>query len=109
MSVPVLDETTLQVLLTVAACLVAVGVYGALSQQSLVMVMMGLELALNGVVLAGAAAWAAVAPDRPDGQAVVVMATVVMGVEMAMGFAVLLALYRARQVDMVDMAADLRG
>jgi NAD(P)H-quinone oxidoreductase subunit 4L len=102
-------ELVLQLLLTVAAGLVGVGLFGALSQQSIVMVMMGLELVLNGVLLAGGAAWFFLAPGLPDAQMLVVVALVVMAVEMAMGFAVTVAIYRARQVDMVDMAADLSG
>ncbi|CCH87068.1 NADH-quinone oxidoreductase subunit K [Modestobacter italicus] len=99
----------LQIVLTVAAGLIGVGLFGALSQQSIVMVMMGLELVLNGVLLAGGAAWYFLAPELPDAQMLVVVALVVMAVEMAMGFAVTVAIYRARQVDMVDMATDLRG
>ena len=102
-------ELVLQIVLTVAAALVGVGVYGALSQQSIVMIMMGLELALNGVLLGGAVAWYFLSPELPDGQMVVVVALVVMAVEMAMGFAATIAIYRARQVDMVDMATDLQG
>ena len=102
-------ELVLQIVLTVAAGLMGVGLYGALSQQSIVMVMMGLELLLNGVLLAGGAAWYFLAPELPDAQMLVVVALVVMAVEMAMGFAVTIAIYRARQVDMVDMATDLRG
>ena len=102
-------ELVLQIVLTVAAGLMGVGLFGALSQQSIVMVMMGLELLLNGVLLAGGAAWYFLAPELPDAQMLVVVALVVMAVEMAMGFAVTVAIYRARQVDMVDMATDLRG
>ena len=102
-------ELVLQIVLTVAAGLMGVGLFGALSQQSIVMVMMGLELLLNGVLLAGGAAWYFLAPELPDAQMLVVVALVVMAVEMAMGFAVTIAIYRARQVDMVDMASDLRG
>ena len=102
-------ELVLQIVLTVAAGLVGVGLFGALSQQSIVMVMMGLELVLNGVLLAGGAAWFFLAPELPDAQVLVVVALVVMAVEMAMGFAVTVAIYRSRQVDMVDMATDLRG
>ncbi|MGY1721270.1 NADH-quinone oxidoreductase subunit NuoK [Blastococcus sp. SYSU DS0552] len=102
-------ELVLQIVLTVAAGLIGVGLFGALSQQSIVMVMMGLELVLNGVLLAGGAAWYFLAPELPDAQVLVVVALVVMAVEMAMGFAVTVAIYRARQVDMTDMAADLRG
>ena len=102
-------ELVLQIVLTVAVALVGVGLFGALSQQSIVMVMMGLELVLNGVLLAGGAAWYFLTPELPDAQMLVVVALVVMAVEMAMGFAVTVAIYRARQVDMVDMATDLRG
>ncbi|MGY1708205.1 MULTISPECIES: NADH-quinone oxidoreductase subunit NuoK [Geodermatophilus] len=102
-------EVVLQVVLTVAAGLVGVGLFGALSQQTVVMVMMGLELVLNGVLLAGGAAWYFLAPGLPDAQVLVVVVLVVMAVEMAMGFAVTIALYRSRQVEMIDMAADLRG
>lgn len=100
---------TLQLLLTVAAGLLAVGLYGALSQQSIVMVMMGLELMVNAVVLAAGTGWWFLWPSRPDGQVLILVALVVMAVEMAMGFAATIAVYRARQVDMVDMAADLKG
>ncbi len=102
-------ELVLQIVLTVAAGLIGVGLFGALSQQTIVMVMMGLELVLNGVLLAGGAAWYFLTPELPDAQMLVVVALVVMAVEMAMGFAVTVAIYRARQVDMVDMATDLRG
>lgn len=102
-------EVVLQIVLTVAAGLIGVGLFGALSQQSIVMVMMGLELILNGALVAGAAAWYFIAPDLPDGQMLVVVILVIMAVEMVMGFAATIAIYRARQVDMVDMATDLSG
>ncbi|WP_171058043.1 NADH-quinone oxidoreductase subunit NuoK [Modestobacter altitudinis] len=102
-------EVVLQIVLTVAAGLVGVGLYGALSQQSIVMIMMGLELVLNGVLLAGGAAWFLITPELPDAQMLVVVTLVVMAVEMAMGFAVTIAIYRSRQVDMVDMATELKG
>ena len=103
------DPIVLKLVLTVAAALIGTGLYGALSQQSIVMVMMGLELVVNGVMLAGATAWYFLSPDRPDGQMLVVVALVVMAVEMVMGFAATVAIYRTRRVDMVDMAQDLRG
>ncbi len=104
-----MDAVTLQLILTVAAALIGVGLFGALSQQSIVMVMMGLELIVNGVMLGGGAAWYFLTPELPDAQMLVVIALVVMAVEMAMGFGVTIAIYRARQVDMVDDATDLRG
>jgi len=100
---------TLELFLLIAAALLSVGLYGALSQQSVVMIMMGLELMVNGVLLAGGAFWWFVAPVSLDGQVLVLVALVVMAVEMAMGFAVTTAIFRARDVDMADSAADLSG
>ncbi|AWK07697.1 NADH-quinone oxidoreductase subunit NuoK [Streptomyces spongiicola] len=99
----------LQPFLLVAAALFGVGLFGALSQQSVVMLMMGLELMLGGVILAAAAVWHHIAPASADGQVLVVVAVTVMAVEMAIGFAVVTALFRAREVDMTDEAGDLRA
>ncbi len=99
---------SLELFFLLAAGLFAVGLYGALSQQSIVMIMMGLELMLNGVIVAAAAFWHYVAPAAGDGQVLVVVAVVAMAVEMAAGFAAATAIFRARDVDMTDMAADLK-
>ncbi|MBB4986608.1 MULTISPECIES: NADH-quinone oxidoreductase subunit NuoK [Streptomyces] len=98
----------LEVFLIVAAALFCVGLFGALTQQSIVMLMMGLELMLGGVILAAGAAWHYIAPATADGQVLVVVAITAMAVEMAIGFAVVTALFRSREVDMTDMAAELR-
>jgi NAD(P)H-quinone oxidoreductase subunit 4L len=94
--------------LLLAAALFSVGLYGALSQQSIVMIMMGIELMVNAVIVGAAAFWYFTALDRPDGQVVVVLAVTAMAIEMAAGFAVTTAVFRARDVDMTDMAADLK-
>jgi NAD(P)H-quinone oxidoreductase subunit 4L len=78
---------TLTTVLVVAAALVGVGVYGALSQQSFVMVMMGYEMIVNGVLLAGAGGWALAAGGEPKGQVFVIVAMLVMAIEAAIGFA----------------------
>ncbi|MEV0961652.1 MULTISPECIES: NADH-quinone oxidoreductase subunit NuoK [unclassified Streptomyces] len=100
---------TLHLFLLVAAALFGLGLFGALTQQSVVMLMMGLELMLGGVILGAAAVWHYIAPASADGQVLVVVAITVMAVEMAIGFAVVTALFRAREVDMTDDAGDLRA
>ncbi len=100
---------TLHMLLLLAAALFAVGLFGALSQQSIVMIMMGLELMINGVFVAAVGFWYYVWPASGEGQLLVLVAMVVMALEMAMGFAATVAIFRARDVDMTDMAADLHG
>ena len=100
---------TLELFLLVAAGLFAIGLFGALSQSSIVMLMMGLELMLNGIILAAAALWSFLAPAGTDGPVLIVVVLTAMAVEMAAGFAVVTAIYRSRQVDMTDGAADLKG
>jgi NAD(P)H-quinone oxidoreductase subunit 4L len=100
---------TLQEYLLLAAALFSVGLYGALSQQSIVMIMMGLELMANAVIVGGAAFWYFASPTRPDGQVVVLVAVTLMAVDMAIGFAVTTAIFRRRDVDLTDSAADLKG
>ncbi|SDY72018.1 NAD(P)H-quinone oxidoreductase subunit 4L [Modestobacter sp. DSM 44400] len=97
---------TLQTVLLVAAALFSVGLYGAISQQVVVMVMMGLELMLNAVVLAAGGFWWFLSP-APDGQVLLLVVITAMTVEMAMGFAVATLLHRTRNEDMTDMATDL--
>ncbi len=95
-------RVSLPAVLIVAAALVGLGIWGALAQQSIVMLLMGIELMVNGVMLAAAGFWAYAAGGTPKGQLLVVVALVVMAVEMAVGFAIVVALYRARQIDMTD-------
>jgi NAD(P)H-quinone oxidoreductase subunit 4L len=99
---------TLQAVLLIASALFATGLYGALSQQSVVMVMMGLELMLNAVIIGGGGVLRYLSP-HPDGQVLVLVVISAMTVEMAMGFAVATAVFRARDADMTDMVSDLSG
>ena len=73
------------------------------------MLMMGLELMINGVIVAGGGFWYFVAPRHADGQVLVLVVVTAMAMEMAIGFAVVTALFRAREVDMTDDAGDLQG
>ena len=95
--------------LLVAAALVGIGVWGALAQQTFVMIMMGVELMVNGVILAAAGFWAYSGGGGPKGQVLVIVAMVVMAVEMAIGFALVAAVYRRRQADMTEGLGTLRG
>ena len=68
---------TLQAVLVVAAALFSVGLYGAISQQVVVMVMMGLELMVNAVILAVAGFWWFLAP-APSGQVLLMVVLAAM-------------------------------
>ena len=99
---------TLEISLMIAAAIFCVGLYGAISQQVVVMVMMGLELMINAVILAAAALWWFLAP-APTGQVLLMVVIAAMTLEMAMGFAVATLMHRERGSDMTDMATDLSG
>lgn len=98
----------LHAVLLVAAALIGVGLYGALSQMSFVMLMMGLELMLNGVLLATIGLWSLSAGGAPKGQLLAVIVLAVMAIEMAIGFALVTAVYRKRQVDMTESLNTLK-
>ncbi len=100
---------SLQLFLLLASALFSIGLYGALTQQSVVMLMMGLELMLNGVIIAGSAFWFYTSRAAPDGQVLVLVVIAAMTIEMAVGFAVQTLIYRSQQVDMTDMASELSG
>lgn len=99
---------TLETVMLLAAALLCTGLFGVLTQQSIVMLMMGLELMIGGVILAAAGAWRHIAPGSADGQVIVIVAVTAMALEMAVGFAVVTALFRTREVDTTDMAAELK-
>lgn len=99
----------LETVLILGAALFSIGLYGALTQQSIVMLMMGLELMINGVIVTIVAFWFFLSPAEPDGLIFSIMAMLVMAIEAAMGFAVVIAIFRARDVDVVDKARELKG
>ena len=99
---------TLTIVLLGAAALIGIGLYGALSQQSFVMLMMGLELMLNGALLAVMGFWSRGLGGAPEGQLLAIIVMAVMAVEMAIGFALVVAVYRKRQVDMIESLRTLK-
>lgn len=99
----------LEAYLLLGAALLSIGLWGALSQQSIVMLMMGLELMINGILVSTVAFWRHVSPDEAKGQLFGIIVLLVMAVEMALGFAIVIAVYRARQADTVDAVEDFKG
>ncbi len=100
---------TLETVLVLGAALFAVGLYGALAMDSVVMILMGLELIVNGVIVSVVGFWYYLSPQQPDGQIFAMIAMLVMAIEAAMGFAVAIAIFRAGEVEMVDSAKELSG
>jgi NAD(P)H-quinone oxidoreductase subunit 4L len=89
--------------------LFGIGIYGALSQTNLVMIMMGVELILAGALLNLVAFWRFLHPEVFAGQMFVLIVMTVMAVEMAVGFAVAIARFRARGSVEMEEAVELKG
>lgn len=98
----------------VAAAIFAVGVFGVLSRRNLLIVLMSVELMLNGanLSLVGFSREWAQAPGASDGgQVMVLMAMAVAAAEVAIGLSIVIALFRhVRSVDVdTPRATLLRG
>lgn len=95
--------------LLVAAVLFGIGLYGVLSQTNLVMIMMGVELMLGAAILNLVLFWRFLHPDAYSGQMFVLVLMTVMALEMAVGFGVGTARFRATGSVEMEEAAELKG
>lgn len=89
-----------------AAALFSIGAYGVLARRNLLIILMSLELMLNGVNIAFVAL--SLVPHsaqiEPHGHVFVLMVMAVAAAEVAVGLAIVIALFRTRQtVDINDL------
>ena len=89
--------------------LFAIGLYGALSQTNLVMIMMGVELMLLGATVNLVAFWRLLHPGAFSGQMVVLVVMTVMALEMAVGFAIGTTRFRTAGSVETEEAKELKG
>jgi NAD(P)H-quinone oxidoreductase subunit 4L len=101
--------TTLLVALIIGAALFGVGLYGALSQTNLVMIMMGVELMLGGAMVNLVAFWRFLHPEAMSGQMFVLIVMTVMAIEAAVGFGLGTARFRAKGSVEMEEATELKG
>lgn len=101
--------TMLFVALAVGAVLFGIGLYGALSQTNLVMIMMGVEVMLGGAIVNLVAFWRFLHPEVFSGQMFVLIVLTVMALEMAVGFGIGTARFRAVGSVEMEEARDLKG
>ena len=92
-----------------AAVLFCIGLFGALSKKSAVMVLMSLELMANGVNVTLVSASRFVTPVAMDGQFFAIFSMVVSAAEIGLGLALVLALYRRTRTIELDRIDSLRG
>lgn len=95
--------------LIVAAVLFGIGVYTVVAQRSAVMMLMGVELLLNAIGLNLIAFWRFVQPGDYSAQIFTIVIITVGAVEMAIGLAIMMMLYRNQHTQQVDDYQELRG
>jgi len=100
---------SLPVVLTAAALLFAIGLYGALSQTNAIMVIMGIELMLGAAMLNAVGFMRYAWPDAASGAFFVLIVMTLMAVEATVGFALVIAAFRNRRTAELDDLTELRG
>lgn len=103
----IFGEITLGHYLALSGLLFLAGLAGVLLRRSLLIVMMSLELLLNAANLALVAA--ARFQGIPDPQVAVFFVITVAAAEVAVGLAIIVALFRRRQTVQVDELNSLRN
>ena len=101
--------TTLILTLVIGSALFGIGVYGALSQTNLVMIMMGVELMLGAAMLNAVAFWRFLHPDNYQFHIYVLIVMTVMALEAAVGFGLATARFRAKGSVEMEEATELHG
>ena len=95
--------------LVVAAALFCTGLYGVLARRNAITILMSVELILNGANLNFVAFWRYVGPARFDGVVFAVIVMTVAACEAAIGLALIISLFRHRQMVDVGRVDLLRG
>ncbi len=80
--------------LVLAAVLFGIGLYGALSRRSAVIILMCIEIMLNAVNLTLVAFSRFVTPLELSGQAFAIFSIIVAAAEVTVGLAIIIAVYR---------------
>jgi NADH:ubiquinone oxidoreductase subunit K len=83
--------------LILSALLFAIGLYGALSRRSAVVILMSIEIMLGAVSIAMVAFSRYIVPTLLTGQVFTIFIIVVAAAEATVGLAIIIAIYRRRQ------------
>ncbi len=87
----------LQHYLILSAVLFSIGLYGALTKRNAVVILICIELMLNAVNITMVAFSSYIVPTLLTGQVFAIFTIVVAAAEVAVGLAVILAIYRGLQ------------
>ena len=82
--------------LILSAVLFSIGLYGALAKRNAIVILMSIELMLNGVNIAMVAFSRFIVPLLLTGQIFAIFIMVVAAAEVAVGLAIIISIYRNR-------------
>jgi NADH:ubiquinone oxidoreductase subunit K len=82
--------------LVLSAVLFSIGLYGALAKRNAIVILMSIELMLNGVNIAMVAFSRFIVPLLLTGQIFAIFIMVVAAAEVAVGLAIIISIYRNR-------------
>jgi NADH-quinone oxidoreductase subunit K len=99
----------LEAVLIVAAALFCIGLFGATARRNAVSILMGVELMLNSVNINLVAFWRYLQPDFITGQIFAIFIITAAAAEVAVGLAMIIAIYRTWQTVSVDAVDSLKG
>jgi NADH-quinone oxidoreductase subunit K len=99
----------LEFFIWLSAGMFVLGLYGALSKRSVVLILMSLELMANAINLNLVAMSRFVTPDLMTGQFFAVFLMVVAAAEIGLGLGLVLALYRQTNTIEVELLDKLKG
>jgi NADH-quinone oxidoreductase subunit K len=88
--------------LVLAAGLFCIGLFGVLSRRNAIGILMGIELMLNAVNINLVAFWRYLNPAQLTGQVFAIFVFAVAAAEVAVGLALVIAIYRNRDTVMVE-------
>jgi NAD(P)H-quinone oxidoreductase subunit 4L len=100
---------SLPVVLAVGAVMFAIGLYGVLGQTNTIMVIMGVELMLGAAMLNVVGFLRYSHPNGSSGDFLVLVVMTLMAVEAAVGFALVVSVFRHRRTAEIDDLTDLKG
>ena len=95
--------------LIVAAALFCIGLYGALARRNAIAILMGVELMLNAVNINLVAFWRYLEPAGATGQAFALFVYAVAAAEVAVGVALIIAVWRTRNTVALEEVDLLKG
>lgn len=105
----IVTAVPLEWVLIVAGALFCIGLFGALSRRNTVGILMGVELMLNAVNINLIGFWRYLEPGNTNGLIFTIFTITVAAAEVAVGLAMVIAVYRTRLTVNADEIDTLRG